>query len=504
MKKDYLKQLRDGEDLTRRQLCILILQLSVPAILAQISSIVMQYIDASMVGHLGSQESASIGLMASSTWLFGGLCMASGIGFNVQIAHAIGAKDEVKARQIVRLGIIVSLILSSILMIAGVVISDSLPGWLGGESAIQPDASAYFFIFSLFMPVMTLNYVCGGMLQSSGNMKTPSILQISMCVLDVVFNAVLIFPTWTFDCLGVAVTVPGAGMGVVGAALGTALSEVVIVVLMLYFLLVKSPSLHIRRGERMMVSLESVPILKKALIIAAPIGFEQVVMCGAQIASTRIVAPLGMASIAANSFSITAESLCYMPGYGIGCAATTLIGQSIGAKRDDLTRKIGWLTTALGMGVMAFTGTLMYIFAPEMIALLSPDPEIQVLGTKILRIEAFAEPMYAASIVATGVFRGAGDTLIPSCMNFVSMWFIRLPLAALLARNLGLEGVWIAMCIELCCRGTMFLIRMKGRRWQQASRKGKRKVSEDKASECSEERQSEESKTNDCVIVEDK
>ena len=470
MKKDYLKQLRDGDALTTKQLCILILQLSVPAILAQISSIVMQYIDASMVGHLGSQEAASIGLMASSTWLFGGLCMASGIGFNVQIAQAIGAKDDVKARQIVHIGIVVSLIFSSLLLIVGALISGSLPGWLGGESAIQPEATAYFFIFSLFLPIMTLNYVCGGMLQSSGNMKTPAILHIAMCVLDVIFNAFLIFPNWTFEIMDFSITIEGFGLGVIGAALGTALAECVVVLLMLYFLLIKSPSLHIRHGERFDSS-HRLPILKKALKIAAPIGFEQFVMCGAQIASTRIVAPLGTAAIAANSFSITAESLCYMPGYGIGHAATTLIGQSIGAKRDELTRKIGWLTTALGMGVMAFTGALMYVFAPEMIALLSPDPEIQALGTTILRIEAFAEPMYAASIVATGVFRGAGDTLVPSCMNFVSMWFVRLPLAALLANSLGLEGVWIAMCIELCCRGAMFLIRMRGKKWQHSASK---------------------------------
>ena len=321
MKKDYLKQLRDGEPLTRKQLCILILQLSVPAILAQISSIVMQYIDASMVGHLGSQESASIGLMASSTWLFGGLCMASGIGFNVQIAQAIGAKNDVKARQIVRLGIVVSLIFSVLLLVVGVWICGSLPGWLGSESALHADASAYFFIFSLFMPVMTLNYVCGGMLQSSGNMKTPAILHIAMCVLDVIFNAVLIFPDWTVEIADWTIAIPGFGLGVVGAALGTALAECVIVLLMLYFLLVRSPSLRLRHGERF-ESCNRLPILKKALKIAAPIGFEQAVMCGAQIASTRIVAPLGMASIAANSFSITAESLCYMPGYGIGVAAT--------------------------------------------------------------------------------------------------------------------------------------------------------------------------------------
>ncbi len=466
MKQDYLKQLRDGKPLSLSQLSFLILQLSIPAILAQISSIVMQYIDASMVGHLGSSESASIGLMASSTWLFGGLCFALNIGFNVQIAQEIGAKKEANARALVRLGLVTACLFSLVMLICGAFLSDPLPGLLGGEAAIKSDASVYFLIFALALPLMQINALAGGMLQSSGNMRLPSILHIAMCALDVVFNAILIFPTWSFELFGLEIVIPGADLGVAGAALGTALAELVIAVLMLYFLLVKSPALHLRRDEHFVFSKD---YLKKALKISAPVGFEQTVMCGAQIASTKIVAPLGMAAIAANSFSVTAESLCYMPGYGIAAAATTLIGQSIGAKRDDLTRKSACLTTALGMLVMAFTGMLMYIFAPEMIGILSPDPEIQALGTTILRIEAFAEPMYAASIVATGVFRGAGDTLIPSCMNFVSMWFIRLPLAAMLAKTLGLEGVWIAMCIELCCRGTMFLIRMKSKRWQKAS-----------------------------------
>ena len=102
-----------------------------------------------------------------------------------------------------------------------------------------------------------------------------------------------------------------------------------------------------------------------------------------------------------------------------------------------------------------------------MIGLLSPDPAIVALGAQALRIEAFAEPMYAASIVASGVFRGAGDTLVPSSMNFLCMWIIRLPLAAYLAPRLGLRGVWIAMCIELCIRGVLFLIRLRGKRWME-------------------------------------
>lgn len=465
--RNLLERLRNNETLSVREQLKLTIQLSIPAIMAQISSIVMQYIDASMVGSLGANDSASIGLVSSSTWLFGGLCSAASIGFTVQVAQRIGAGEDEEARNIVKQGLLSVLAFSGMLMLIGTLISAYLPVWLGGDSEIRAGASQYFFVYAAFLPVMQLNHTAGGMIQCSGNMKLPSILHVLMCFLDVLFNMLLIFPSRDITFLGNSFKMYGAGLGVMGAALGTAFAEVVILTVMLCYLLFGSPMLRIRKGEKLCFNPEE---LGRAVKISIPVGFEQVVMCGAQIMSTKIVAPLGTVAIAANSFSVTAESLCYMPGYGIGSAATTLIGQSIGAGRKDLTKRFGWLTTGLGMLIMTGSGILLYIFAPFMIGLLSPDPAIRELGAAVLRIEAFAEPMYAASIVATGVFRGAGDTLIPSCINLFSMWCVRLPLGTLLARRFGLRGVWFAMCVELCVRGVLFLIRLSGKKWQKSAR----------------------------------
>ena len=206
-------------------------------------------------------------------------------------------------------------------------------------------------------------------------------------------------------------------------------------------------------------------MLRKAVKIGMPIGCERVIMCGAQITSTMIVAPLGMFAIAANSFGVNAESLCYMPGYGIADAATTLVGQSVGAKREDLARRFANITVIMGIGVMAFMGLVMYIAAPAMMGFMSPVPEIVGLGVEALRIEAFAEPMFAASIVCYGVFVGAGDTLIPSSMNLGAIWAVRITLAFILAPLMGLNGVWLAMCIELNLRGVLFLLRLRSRSW---------------------------------------
>lgn len=457
-----LGRMKDGIELSGMQRFQMVFYLSIPAIMAQITSVVMQYIDASMVGSLGASASASIGLMSSSTWLFSGICGSAASGFSIQAAHCIGAGKTEEARSIMRQAVMAGICVSLLLAAVGSLIAAPLPAWLGAAQEIRRDASRYFMIFALSLPALQLNRVAGGLLQCSGNMKVPGMLNILMCILDVVFNWFFIFPTRIVHMAGASFRCPGAGLGVMGAAFGTAMAELVTAVLMMGFLCFRSGIFRLKRTDRWRFEKKNIG---RALRLAAPIAWENMMMCGAMVATTRVVAPLGTVSIAANSFAITAESLCYMPGYGIGDAAMTLVGQSTGAGRRELTRKFARMSAWLGMSVMAATGAVMYLCAPGMMAILTPDLEVQMLGVRVLRLEAFAEPMYAASIVASGALRGAGDTFIPSMMNFASIWVVRLPLAILLAGRMGLMGVWIAMCIELCFRGAIFLIRLYRERW---------------------------------------
>lgn len=186
---------------------------------------------------------------------------------------------------------------------------------------------------------------------------------------------------------------------------------------------------------------------------------------GAYVAATVIVAPLGTVAIAANSFAIIAEGFCYLPGYGMQDAATTLIGQSLGAKRKDMARSFAKVTIATGASMMTFLAILMWAFAPQIMGLMSQDPEVIALGASCLRIEAWAELLYGVSIVAYGCCVGAGDTLVPSAINLLSMWIIRLGLALVLIPHLGLRGYWIAMAVELSVKGMIFAVRIRGDRW---------------------------------------
>ena len=456
-----MQLIRGGEPMTGSQKLQLIVQLSIPSILAQITSVMMFFIDQAMVGRIGVEAAAACGLVESSTWLCGSLTGAASMGFSVQVAHFIGASDFRKARDVFRHALLFALLFSAVIGLAGLLISGRLPFWLGGGADIAGDATIYFGVFMLVMPFFQLSSLSGSMLKCSGNMRIPSIMSILMCVMDVVFNFIFIF---VFH------------LGVLGVALGTGLAIVIGALVQAYYAISRSDMLALVRRERKEERGEGFKTkinwnyVRNALKISAPMALQSVLMSGAQIVSTMIVAPLGNISIAANTFAITAESLCYMPGYGIGEAATTLIGQSMGAARRDLCRSFARMTVFLGMAVMAVMGVVMFLTATELMALMTPVRDIIDLGAAVLRIEAFAEPMFAASIVCYSVFVGAGDTLKPAVMNLCSMWLVRLTLAAMLAKDYGLRGVWTAMAIELTFRGLMFLWRLFRGRWEKGVR----------------------------------
>ena len=443
-----MESIRLGRDMARREKLNLIVGLSIPSMLAQISTVMMFFIDASMVGHLGAEASASIGLIESTTWLIGSLLSAAATGFSVQVAHFIGANDFVKARQVFRHALICGLLFSVCLALIGVAIHLPLPYWLGGGSDIAVNSSRYFLIYALALPFIFLYHTSEMMLKSAGNMHTPSVMAILVCICDVVFNYLFIY---IFT------------MGVVGAAYGTALAYICISLPNLWLAACQNKILNLRQDAARFHWVKE--YVRNACKISIPIAIQNILMSGAQIVSTMIVAPLGNIAIAAHSFAITAESLCYMPGYGIGDAATTLVGQTHGANRIDLCKNFAYMTVGLGMAVMALMGVVMYVFAPEMIGLLSPVESIQELGTTCLRIEAFAEPFFAASIVTYSVCVGAGDTFKPAAINLSTMWFVRLTLAYGLSKSYGLEGVWIAMAVELTFRGILFLVRLFRGSW---------------------------------------
>ena len=454
--------LQNGRTPTRREEISAVLSLSWPAIIQQLMLTVVQYTDTAMVGPLGPNATAAVGVVSSSVWLFNGLLGAAAVGFSVQVAQYVGAGDRESAKDVVRQSLLFNVFFGLFMGGLAAGISFFLPGWLGAEEAIRGDASAYFLIVGCSMPFLLAINLMSSLLRCMGDTRTPMAYNIMLNVFNTIFNFLFIYPSRTVSLLGAQVWLPGAGMGVAGAALGSALASLVVTLLFLRKFFSQGFPLQVRLTDKFRFTRRC---LSSMVRIGFPQAMAQSAQCIAQIAVTVLVAGLGTQAVAANSLAVTAEALCYQPGYGVATAATTLVGQAIGANRRDMAVRFARCSTAMGAAIMACTGLLMFLFAEPLIGMFTPDGEVMRLGASVLRIEAFAEPLFAVSIVATGAFSGAGDTRWSFFANLLSMWGIRLPIALLLIGSLGLASVWVAMCCELCLKGLLFLWRLRSNRW---------------------------------------
>ena len=455
-------RMRQGRDIPLRDTAGVVLALSIPSILEQLVVTAMEYIDAAMVGHIGAEATAAIGIVSSSTWLLHGILVGLYNAFAIQIAQYLGADRQADARGVLRQAMLFNLAAGLAAAAFGVGISGHLPGWLGADVSLQANASAYFAIWSAALPFTMAMGMDTAMLRATGDALTPGLISVLVCALDVVFNFFLINPTRQIVLFGQSITVWGAGLAVPGAALGTAFSNVVGGGLALAILLLREGPLCIRKPGSWKITRAC---LRNLWRVGVPLAAERAALSSAQVLQVRIVSQLGTVAIAANSLGVSAEGLCYMAGYGIQDAAIALIGQAVGAYRRDMAKRFAWLCTAMGMGIMALSGVGLWLFAPALMGIFTADAAVIALGARVLRIEAFAEPMFGASIVASCAMQGAGDSTGCFVLNLVSMWGIRLTLAFLLAPRFGLVGVWGAMCFELCVRGTLFLLRLARGRW---------------------------------------
>lgn len=415
----------------------------------------MEYIDAAMVGHIGAEATAAIGIVSSSTWLLHGILVGLYTAFSIQIAQYLGADRQADARGVLRQAMLFNLILGLAAAGFGIGISRFLPGWLGADLSLQANASAYFAIWSAALPFTMAMGMYAAMLRATGDALTPGLISVLVCGLDVVFNFFLINPTRTLPLFGTP-------DGDTGAALGTALSNVIGGLLALAILLLRDGPLCIRKPGSWKITRACLLNLWR---VGAPLAAERAALSSAQVVLVRIVSGLGTVAIAANSLGVSAEGLCYMAGYGIQDAAIALIGQAVGANRKDMAKRFAWLCTGIGIGIMALSGMGLWVFAPALMGIFTADAAVIALGARVLRIEAFAEPMFGASIVASGAMQGAGDSTACFVLNLVSMWGIRLTLASFFAPRFGLAGVWGSMCCELCIRGLLFLFRLARGKW---------------------------------------
>lgn len=449
---------REGAAITKREQISLVLSLSIPAILEQLVGTAMSYIDTAMVGSIGYKATASIGVVASSTWLVGGITSSVALGFAVQVAQHLGAGREEDARSVVKESIIFTFLFGFALSLLCYIIGFFLPSWLGAEEDIKRDAMLYFQVRALFIPLSLLSVVFSSHLRCSGNVLLPSLMNIGMCVLDVLFNFICIYPTRYIG----EVKVYGLGLGVTGASLGTGLAEGTIGILLFLFTIKGKGQLRLREKGGWHLTKNCI---KKMVFLGAPSALERVTISLAQILMTAVVAAMGAVSVAANYVAVQTEGICYLPAYGISSAATAMVGQSIGAGRKDLAKRFAAIAIVFGVLIVLLLAVLLFIYAPFLASLLTSESEVIELAATVLRIVAFSEPLFALAIVVSGALRGAGDSKGPFLLSSSTMWGIRVLSVLVYTKRFGVIGVWISMAIELATRGTVLFIRFLRGRW---------------------------------------
>ncbi len=449
---------RNGCSISKKDQLSLVLFLSIPAILEQLVGTAMSYIDAAMVGSIGYKATAAIGIVASSTWLVGGVISSIALGFSVQVAHYLGAGREDKAEAVVKESIIFILLFGFIFAFLCVIVGIFLPSLLGADEDIKRTASHYFQIYSLFIPFCMLEYTFSSHLRSAGNVIVPSLMYVVMCILDVVFNFFFIYETRYIGSFKVY----GLGLGVEGAALGTGLSEAVSGIVLFIITIKFNRQLKLDEKGEWRLSKECI---KRMVDIGLPTALERITISLAQVLMTAVVASMGAISVAANYVAVQTEGICYLPAYGISSAATAMVGQSIGAGRKDLAKKFSAIAIIFAVLIVLLLAVFMFIYAPFLSSLLTHEDEVIKLSAAVLRIVAFAEPLFALSIVIAGALRGAGDSRGPFYINSTTMWLIRVFSVILYTKRFGLIGVWLSMSIELVARGLILLIRYLRGRW---------------------------------------
>ena len=444
-----------------------ILYLTWPLFLEQILTTLVSYADTAMVGALGVSATASVSISNSFVFLINGVVMALGVGITAYVARTVGAREYEAAKSYIRHALLLLLYVG--VPITGLLIGlhRLIPLWMGAEPEIMDSAASYLLITSLFRIFNLATMLLSGVFRGRGDTKTPLYINIAVNLINVAGNYLLINPTHEVRLFSLTVTVPGAGMGVDGAALSTGISWLIGGVLMTALLYIKKDPTRISIRDSMRLD---PALMKRVVHISVPAMLERFCMSTASIVFSRAVASLGTVVFAANSVYITAESISFMPGFAFATAATTLVGQALGAKKKDLAVKYAYRTVAVGASVLTFSGIMIYIFARQLVSFFTPDPEAIELAVRCLHQVAFIQPVQVTAWILAGALRGAGDTKWPFYITAVCNWGIRTMGAYLCIRvfRLGLPEAVLCACADCAVRALMTYLRFRTGKWQQA------------------------------------
>ena len=451
-------QTKDGG---RRTLWI-VLELAWPTMLEQLLQVAAQYVDSAMVGRLGAAATATVGATVTINWMVGSTLSALGIGFLAFIAREYGAQRYENASRAVAQSVAAALIAGLAFTALTLGLSRWIPGWMNAAEDIRESAARYFFIIYTPMLLRAATVIFGTVLRASGDTRTPMKVNLLVNAVNVVLNFLLIYEARDVTLLGVTVRLPGAGLGVTGAAIGTAVGFTVGGVSMTIALW-----RHPRISPRGQSLKPDWAILKPCLKVALPAAIQRCGTSFGYVAFASLINSLGTVATAAHAIANTAESAFYIPAYGIPTAAATLSGNAGGMRDQNYMKSITRTLIILETVLMTLSGATLFMLAPRMMAMFTPDARVIRLGSTVLRMVAVTEPLYGVAVVLEGIFMGVGDTMYAFGCNIVGMWGVRVLATAVLVRGLGLglTAAWGAMIAHNILLFVLFCIRYRGNKW---------------------------------------
>ncbi len=430
-----------------------------PAIVQEALSVVVAYIDTAMVGTLGANASAAVGLTGTVNWLTSSIAVAFGVGILSVCAKADGANDQKKLQIASQQSLYIVLGIGIIMTIVCVSIAPYLPIWLNGDEVIRHDASMYFLITSSTFLFRSSVLIFSSTLRSVKDMTTPMMINIYMNIVNIVLNFFLIYPSR--EIYGIYVI--GANLGVSGAAIATSFSYVFGGIWMFIRYLRNKRFGLLKTGFHFNKS-----VFKECMNISIPVVMERSVICFGHVTFSSMIATMGVIPLAAHTIAIQAEQAFYCPGYGFQSAAATLVGNAVGEKDMHKVKQTTYLICAMTSGLMVIAGLLLFINAQSLMSFFTPDQAVISMGTTVLRIVSVSEPIYGVLVILEGTFNGMGDTKAPFLFSCITMWGVRIlgTYVVIHILHLGLAQVWVMMVCDNVLRCILLLQRFLREKWR--------------------------------------
>lgn len=423
-----------------------LIALSIPTVLEQLLSTLMQYVDTAMVGRLGEQATAAVSTTTTIGWLIGSMFAAIGTAVLTLVSQGYGKGDRTFVQKFAQQALFVTFTLGIVIGVLAMVLAPLIPGWMGADPKIREAASEYFRIISIPMVLRGSSIVCGSALRALQDTKTPMLVSFLTNVLNLVLDYVLIYPM---------------GFGVRGAAVATAVSSALSGLILLYVFFH-----HEWLRFRLRFFSPERTLLLQGLRVGLPVLGTSVTSCMGYVMFASLVSGMGTTIFAAHSIAVEAETLFYIPGYGLRTAASAMVGAAVGEKNPDKMRQICRMSIALTVGMMCMNGILLYIAAYPMMEIFTSSQAVAELGAQMLRIVAFTEPFFGLYIVMEGIYYGQGQTRYPFVIETFCMWGVRILSAFVVVHSLhgDLRMVWLCMIADNISKAVLLSIPMLCRR----------------------------------------